>query len=70
MWNHSTEPSTPLSNTGARTTCHGAVVRDKGCHVHPAAINVQVPHAANEVLVRHGEVLGEVGDTPQEQRAR
>lgn len=30
---------------------------------------MQVPHAANEVLVGHGEVLGKVGDTPQEQRA-
>lgn len=31
---------------------------------------MQVSHTADEVLVGHGEVLGEVGDTPQEQRAR
>lgn len=31
---------------------------------------MQVSHAANEVLVGHREVLGKVGDTPQEQRAR
>ena len=55
---------------GTWPTCHGAVVCNKGRHVHLAAINVQVPHAANEVLVGHGEVLGEVGNTPQEQRAR
>lgn len=51
-------------------TCHSAIVCNKGCHVHSAAINVQVSHAANEVLVGHWEVLGKVGDTPQEQRAR
>lgn len=52
-----------------RPTCHCAIVCNKGCHVHSAAIDVQISHAANEVLVRHGEVLGKVGDTPQEQRA-
>lgn len=51
-------------------TCHSAIVCNEGCHVHSAAINMQVSHAANEVLVGHGEVLGKVGDTPQEQRAR
>ena len=49
---------------GTWPTCHGAIVCDKGCHVHSAAIDMQVPHAANEVLVGHGEVLGKVGDTP------
>lgn len=53
-----------------RPTCRSAIVCNKGCHVHSAAINVQVSHAANEVLVGHREVLGKVGDTPQEQRAR
>ena len=60
----------PLPNVGTWPTCHGAIVCNEGCHVHSAAINVQIPHASNEFLVRHGEVLGEVGDTPQEQRAR
>lgn len=50
-------------------TCRSAVVCNKGGHVHPAAIDVQVSHAANEVLAGHREVLGKVGDTPQEQRA-
>lgn len=54
---------------GTWPTCHSAIVCDKGRHVHSAAIDMQVPHAANEVLVGHGEVLGKVGDTPQEQRA-
>lgn len=50
-------------------TCCGAVVSYEGCHVHLAAIYVQIPHAADEVLVGHGEVLWEVGDPSQEQRA-
>lgn len=53
-----------------RPTCHGAIICDKSRHVHSAAINVQVPHTADEVLMGHGEVLGEVGDTPQKKRAR
>lgn len=56
----------PLPVIGTWPTCRGAIVCNKGRHVHPAAINVQVPHAADEVLVGHGEVLGEVGDTSQE----
>lgn len=51
-------------------TCRSAIVGDKGRHVHSAAINVQVSHAADEVLAGHREVLGKVGDTPQKQRAR
>lgn len=60
----------PLPVMGTRPTCHCAIVCNKGRHVHSAAINVQVPHAADKVLVGHGEVLGEVGDTPQKQGAR
>lgn len=59
-----------MRTRGFGPTCHSAVVCNKGGHVHPSAINVQVSHAANEVLVGHREVLGKVGDTPQEQRAR
>lgn len=51
-------------------TCHSAIVGNKGRHVHSAAINVQVPHATDEILVGHREVFGEVGNTPQEQRTR
>lgn len=55
---------------GTGPTCHSAIVCDEGRHVHLATINVQVPHAANEVLVGHRKVFGKVGDTSQEQRAR
>jgi hypothetical protein len=51
-------------------TCYCAIVCNKGCHVQSATIDLQVSHTADEVLVGHGEVLGKVGDTPQEQRAR
>lgn len=60
----------PIPMMGTWPTCRGAVVCDEGRHVYLAPINVQIPHAADEVLVGHGEVLGEVGNTPQEQRAR
>lgn len=51
-------------------TCPGAVVGDEAGHVHVPAVDGQVPHAAHELPVLHREVLGQVGDAPQEQGAR
>lgn len=54
----------------ASRTCPGAVVGDEAGHVHVPAVDGQVAHAAHELPAVHWEVFRQVGDTPQEQRAR
>lgn len=54
----------------ASRTCPGAVVGDEAGHVHVPAVDGQVAHAAHELPAVHGEVFRQVGDAPQEQRAR
>lgn len=50
-------------------TCSGSVVSDEAGHVGGFAVDAQVPHAAHKVSVPHREVLGQVGNTTQQQRS-
>lgn len=52
-----------------RPTWSGAVVSDEAGHVDGFAVDGQVSHAAHEVPVPDREVLGEVGNSAEQQRA-
>lgn len=57
-----------LSHSNSQTCC-GAVIGDEVGHVHGLAVDGKVPHAAHKVSVSHREILRQVGDPTQQQRA-
>lgn len=58
-----------MTNSQSKRTWQRAVVSDKAGHVDVLVVDAQVLHAAHELPVADGKVLGEFWDPAKEQGA-